>query len=85
MTPNDNNPRRPKTRSITAQEENDVSNSDTPPITPTNKAKHYRKLAPINKDDEQITKPVTKKMKMTTKPKINNQKYIFQYDTKFND
>ena len=77
MTPNDNNPRRPKTRSITAQEENDVSNSDTPPITPTNKAKHYRKLAPINKDDEQITKPITKKMKMTTKPKINNQNIFF--------
>jgi ATP-dependent Lon protease len=74
MTPNDNNPRRPKTRSITAQEQNDVSNSDTPTptVTPINKAKYYRKLDPINKDDEnEIKKPITKKIKMTKKPNIN--------------
>jgi ATP-dependent Lon protease len=77
MTPNDNNPRRPKTRSITAQEENDLSNSDTPTEISTNKAKYYRKLEPVNKDDEKTTKPITKKMKMTTKPKIDTQKMFF--------
>ena len=77
MTPNDNNPRRPKTRSITAQEKNDVSNSDTPTETLNNKAKHYRKVEPVNKDDDEIKKPVTKKMKMTKKPKINPQHTLF--------
>ena len=77
MTPNDNNPRRPKTRSITAQEENDVSNSDTPISSPQNKAKYYRKIEKDN-DEEEIKRPISKKIKMTKKPNdLDTQKMLF--------
>jgi ATP-dependent Lon protease len=54
---------------MTLNEDSDVSNSNTPVISPRNKAKYYRKLKPLVEDDR--SERPTKKRKIITKPNIN--------------